>query len=33
MVDMNMAQHAYRASAAVIRTAGEMQKTLLDALA
>ena len=32
-VDMNVAKHAYQASAQVIRTANEMQKTLLDALA
>lgn len=31
-VDMRIARHAYRASAAIIRTAGEMQKTLLDAI-
>lgn len=33
IVDMNLAKHAYRASAQIIRTADEMQKTLLDALA
>jgi flagellar hook protein FlgE len=33
IVDMNVAKHAYRASAQIIRTADEMQKTLLDALA
>ena len=32
-VDMNVAKYAYRASAQIIRTAGEMQKTLLDAFA
>ena len=30
IVDMKMAQRAYQASAAVIRTADEMSKTLLD---
>jgi hypothetical protein len=29
----DLAKHAYRASAQIIRTADEMQKTLLDALA
>lgn len=33
MVDMRVASHAYRAAAAVVRTGGEMQQTLLDALA
>ncbi len=33
LVDMSIAKHAYQASAQIIRTAGEMQKTLLDALA
>jgi flagellar hook-associated protein FlgK len=33
MVDMTMAKHAYRASAHIIRTVDEMEKTLLDALA
>jgi len=32
-VDMNVAKHAYQASVRIIRTADEMQKTLLDALA
>ena len=33
IVDMNIAKHAYRASAQIIRTADEMHKTLLDAFA
>ena len=33
LVDMRMARHAYRASAAVLRTAQEMSKTLIDTLA
>ena len=33
LVDMNIAKQAYRASAEIVRTAGEMQKTLLDAIA
>ncbi|MBI1213503.1 MAG: hypothetical protein GC190_18745 [Alphaproteobacteria bacterium] len=33
IVDMKMAQRAYQASAQVIRTADEMSKTLLDAIA
>jgi flagellar hook protein FlgE len=33
IVDMQMAKRAYQASAKVIRTADEMSKTLLDALA
>ena len=33
LVDMNVAKQAYRASAEIVRTAGEMQKTLLDAIA
>lgn len=33
IVDMNVAKHAYRASAQIIRTADDMQKTLLDAFA
>lgn len=33
LVDMKMAQRAYDASAKVIRTADEMSKTLLDAIA
>lgn len=33
IVDMQMAKRAYQASAAVIRTADEMSKTLIDALA
>jgi len=33
LVDMKMAQRAYEASAKVIRTADEMSKTLLDAIA
>ena len=32
-VDMQMAKHAYRASANVLRTAEEMSKTLLDTFA
>ena len=32
-VDMSLAKHAYQASAKIIRTADEMQKTLLDAIA
>jgi flagellar hook-associated protein FlgK len=33
IVDMQLAKHAYRASATVIRTADEMTKTLLDTFA
>ena len=33
IVDMQLAKHAYKASANVLRTADEMSKTLLDALA
>ena len=33
IVDMKMAQRAYEASAAVVRTADQMSKTLLDAIA
>lgn len=33
IVDMNAAKRAYRASAEIVRTAGDMQKTLLDAIA
>jgi flagellar basal body rod protein FlgC len=33
IVDMNIAKQAYRASAEIVRTAGEMQRTLLDAIA
>lgn len=33
IVDMQMAKRAYQASAKVIRTADEMSKTLIDALA
>jgi flagellar hook-associated protein FlgK len=33
IVDMQMAQHAYEASAKVVRTAGDMSKTLLDTIA
>jgi flagellar basal body rod protein FlgC len=33
MVDMQLAKHAYAASAKVIRTADEMSKTLLDTFA
>ena len=33
IVDMQMAKHAYQASAAIIRTADDMSKTLIDALA
>jgi len=33
IVDMQMAKRAYQASAAVIRTADDMSKTLIDALA
>jgi flagellar hook-associated protein FlgK len=33
LVDMQLAKHAYQASAKVIRTAGEMSKTLLDTFA
>jgi flagellar hook protein FlgE len=33
IVDLQMAKRAYQASAAVIRTADQMSKTLLDALA
>ena len=33
IVDMQMAKRAYQAAAKVIRTADEMSKTLLDALA
>lgn len=33
IVDMRIAAHAYRASAAVVRTADQMSKTLLDTLA
>jgi flagellar basal body rod protein FlgC len=32
IVDMRAALHAYRASAAIVRTGSEMQQTLLDAL-
>jgi flagellar hook-associated protein FlgK len=32
IVDMNAAAHAYRASAAIVRTGDQMAKTLLDAL-
>lgn len=32
-VDMSLAKHAYQASAKIIRTADEMQKSLLDAIA
>jgi flagellar hook protein FlgE len=32
IVDMKMAQRAYQASAAVVRTAAEMSKTLLDTI-
>lgn len=33
IVDMRIAAHAYRASAAVVRTADQMSKTLLDTVA
>jgi flagellar basal body rod protein FlgC len=33
LVDMQLAKRAYQASAKVVKTAGEMSKTLLDALA
>ncbi len=33
IVDLNVAKLAYRASAEIVRTVGEMQKTLLDAIA
>lgn len=33
LVEMQMAKHAYAASAKIIRTADEMSKTLLDTLA
>lgn len=33
IVDMQQAQHAYRASAKVVRTGDEMLRTLLDTLA
>jgi len=33
IVDMQMAKHAYAASAKIVRTADEMSKTLLDAIA
>jgi len=33
LVDMQLAKHAYRASAVVVRTAEEMSKTLLDTFA
>ncbi len=33
IVDMQMAKHAYEASAKIIRTVDEMEKTLLDAFA
>ena len=32
IVDLKMATHAYRASAAVVRTGAEMERTLLDTL-
>lgn len=33
LVDLQIAQQAYRASAAVVRTGADMSRTLLDALA
>ena len=33
LVDLGLAKHAYRAAAAVIRTADDMSKTLLDTFA
>ena len=33
LVDMQVAKHAYEASAKVVRTAADMTKTLLDAIA
>jgi flagellar hook-associated protein FlgK len=33
IVDMRLASNAYRASAAIVRTADQMSRTLLDALA
>ena len=33
IVDMQLAKHAYRASASIIRTVDEMSKTLLDTFA
>jgi len=33
LVDMQLAKHAYRAAAAIVRTAGEMTDTLLDTFA